>query len=150
MRVRGLPDRGEHQLTERVQVWRHVGPRVAPYGRFDRIENRLSAVSGIPDVNYCVRAAEGWIENKLGDVENTRPDTLSLAQVRWAGTQAAVGGRYFMLVLYRRPRRTWSVFDAGGVANMWAAGTAAPVLRAVGAFPTVEFLKVITGARSSE
>lgn len=50
-----------------TNLWKRLRDALAPYG-FDlhRVENLLEP--GMPDVNYCCGAAEGWIELKYSTV----------------------------------------------------------------------------------
>lgn len=130
-------------MTEKNQVWGNIRPKLTPYGRWDRVENPI--VPGMPDVNGCVRGAEGWLEAKLGDREGTRPSKLVLDQVLWIERQWLAGGKAWMLVLYERPKRVWCMYDDLGVRELWEEKPKPfPVLCAVGEFPTVDFLKVWT------
>ncbi len=47
-------------MTETTQVWRIFREYLGPFGHLVRIEN--SVEKGTPDVNYCLRGGEGWVE----------------------------------------------------------------------------------------
>lgn len=49
---------------------------------------------GVPDLNYCLRGAEGWIENKR--VKGWRIPSLRPEQVAWAEQRIRAGGRVFL------------------------------------------------------
>lgn len=57
---------------------------------------------GVPDVNFCHQAIEGWIENKVtkGWKVTVRPE-----QVGWMERRARAHGRVFMAVRARGPDR---------------------------------------------
>ncbi|HET8687919.1 MAG TPA: hypothetical protein VFM18_14855 [Methanosarcina sp.] len=74
-----------------------------PLDRIDRIENVI--LTGMPDVNYCIEGAEGWIELK-SPTEPKRQSTklfgsnhkLSQEQKNWFLRQRNSGGRGFVLI----------------------------------------------------
>lgn len=127
-------------MTERNQVWDHIRDLVAYSGRWDRVENH--SVPGMPDVNACVNGCEFWVENKLGDLEGTRPTTLRYDQVLWFERQCAAGGKVYLLVLYPKPIRVWCIYDTVGIRKLWN-GEHDPIMRVEGKFPTVEFMKTV-------
>lgn len=49
---------------------------------------------GVPDANYCLRGAEGWVELKR--VEGWRVPSLQPTQVAWAEQRLRAGGRVFL------------------------------------------------------
>lgn len=70
--------------------------------RWMRVENVL--LPGVPDVNYCINGAEGWLELKCPPVKAHEQAAvfggahgLSPVQVAWALSQAQAGGRCFLL-----------------------------------------------------
>lgn len=72
-------------------------------GRWERVENGI--ISGMPDVNYCVRGKEGWIELKSGraPAKNTTivfksTRGLDQSQVNWHLFQAQNGGNSMILI----------------------------------------------------
>lgn len=89
-------------------LWKTVKTSLAPFGRIQRIENRLSA--GIPDVAYVLRprhdarAASGWIELKyLPSVPNNLDRLLKIrhltaAQALWLAAEANAGGHACMIL----------------------------------------------------
>ena len=56
--------------------------------------------AGVPDLNYCGRGAEGWVECKAtsGFAVKVRP-----FQVAWIERRLRFGGRVFVAVRRRRP-----------------------------------------------
>jgi len=74
-----------------------------PRDRFERVENGLG--EGMPDVNYCMEGAEGWIELKAPNLpaRATTPllksqHQLSQAQVNWFIRQKQARGRAFLYI----------------------------------------------------
>lgn len=70
--------------------------------RWMRVENVL--LPGVPDVNYCINGAEGWLELKCPPVKANEQTSvfggahgLSPVQMAWALSQAQAGGRCFLL-----------------------------------------------------
>lgn len=70
--------------------------------RWMRVENVL--LPGVPDVNYCINGAEGWLELKCPPVKANEQTAvfggahgLSPVQMAWALSQAQAGGRCFLL-----------------------------------------------------
>lgn len=58
------------------------------------VESHDTAI-GIPDLNYCVRSVEGWLELKCGPEIEVRA-----AQVRWMEERIASGGWPLFLIQY--------------------------------------------------
>jgi len=86
--------------------WVTVHRKLAPFGRLERIENRIGAGTG--DVCYCLRftgraPGTGWLELKQLDGWPARAQTpisiptLTLDQVLWLEGWAAAGGRAWLL-----------------------------------------------------
>lgn len=75
-----------------------------PYDRIDRIENII--VVGMPDTNYCINGAEGWIEFKAPR-EPKRSSTrlfgsnhkLTIDQRNWILRQRNAGGKAWVLIV---------------------------------------------------
>lgn len=72
--------------------------RNLPRVHFQSVET-WSTGQGVPDLNYCVDGAEGWIELKKSDgwVVNFEP-----AQIAWLERRARAGGRVFVFVRRKR------------------------------------------------
>lgn len=74
-----------------------------PRDRWDRMENGVGV--GMPDINYCIRGTEGWIEIK-SPAEPKREETalfgsnhnLSQDQKNWFKRQTMAGGRCYILI----------------------------------------------------
>lgn len=86
-----------------------------PHIHWQRVESGTSR--GIPDMNYCVDGAEGWIELKwtLGWTVDLRPE-----QVAWLMRRSRSGGRVHILVRQRcrKMRRDSMWLLDGGHADM--------------------------------
>lgn len=67
-----------------ARLWQWLRKRL-PEGHFTRIESESSP--GVPDVNYCVRGSEGWIELKASKPMRSghpfRRKGLRPEQLRW-------------------------------------------------------------------
>jgi len=87
-------------MTSERALWNVVRDRLSPFGRLERVENRLNL--GTPDVSYALRrpaesrGVSGWVELKENDppVRATTPfsiESLKLEQVRWQEDWAEIG-----------------------------------------------------------
>lgn len=129
-------------MTEKSQIWRHVHPKIAPYGFFQRVESPTTGI-GIPDVFYCIQGVCGWFENKVGDEEGTRPKELTIDQVLWMEDYTKNKGVVYLLVLYEE--RVWCVYDSIGTRALWRGWlNVLPLLKKVGDFPTKDFVRVLS------
>jgi hypothetical protein len=78
-----------------------------PEDRFERVENPL--VSGMPDVNYCLTGAEGWLEIKCPEIP-VREETavfrsshpVSQEQSNWFLAQIRSGGRANLFIATKK------------------------------------------------
>jgi len=83
-------------------LWGWLRDRL-PSGHYSRVESETSP--GIPDVNFCVRGVEGWVELKStaktsGHPFRRRGDKgkgLRAAQIRWITGRVKEGGRVWIL-----------------------------------------------------
>lgn len=94
-------------MSER-SFWSRARPHLSALGgRWERVENALLC-EGMPDVNYCVRGTEGWLELKWayglpgkrsskGVFEFHRNHEMLPSQISWATLQGAQGGRVHIL-----------------------------------------------------
>ena len=90
----------EKQLYQRIKEIE--GTYRGNTARWMRVENVL--LPGVPDVNYCINGAEGWLELKCPPVKANEQTAvfggahgLSPVQMAWALSQAQAGGRCFLL-----------------------------------------------------
>ena len=108
-----------------------------------RFEDRLAI--GVPDLYFRSKltAASGWVECKLFDREGTAPKHLSLGQVIWGETEAALpGGRWFLLA---RAGPAWLLYDAHGARRLYEGDeSSTPLFRVTGRYPTKEMLQWLT------
>lgn len=76
--------------------------RLKRYGDWTPIESGLTAM-GVPDSNFCIAGAEGWIEFKrcLHWKVSMRPE-----QIGWAERRMRHGGRVFLAV-WRAEQELW-------------------------------------------
>lgn len=96
-------------MSSERALWNLVRERLAPFGRLERIENRLGV--GFPDVLYCLRGVTGLLELKhepwwsndrmagpvLRSVRSLKPE-----QVAWGQRWHAAGGHVYMLLQVER------------------------------------------------
>jgi hypothetical protein len=88
-------------------LWRMLRDQTKRYGHFDRIENMVGR--GMPDVTYCVRSREGFIELKQIPEWPVRAETVvsiehyTPQQRNWARTRMSAGGRVYLLLGVVRP-----------------------------------------------
>lgn len=85
-----------------------------------RIENITEV--GTPDVNYCVKGCEGWIELKHVAAVPLRETTpvkigLTVEQRNWIIEREVQGGRTFILA---QIERELFLFGGGSVYSLWA------------------------------
>lgn len=90
----------EKQLYQRIKEIE--GTYRGNTARWMRVENVL--LPGVPDVNYCINGAEGWLELKCPPVKANEQTAVfggahgvSPVQMAWALSQAQAGGRCFLL-----------------------------------------------------
>lgn len=97
-------------------LWRMLHKRTAMHGHFERIENMVGA--GMPDVTYCVRGHEGFIELKQIAAFPVRPETVvpiphyTPQQRIWARRRLAAGGKVYTLLEVVRPVPSYYLFAA--------------------------------------
>lgn len=89
--------RGPVSETAMVRLLRaHLGSR-----RFDiqRVETPVGV--GVPDLNYCILGAEGWLELKAWHRKTNRGPfripTIRSAQVAWLRKRREAGGRAYIM-----------------------------------------------------
>src|SRR5262245_18814529 len=69
-----LPGTPPHLTMAEHDLWVMLRDRMKLVGHFARIENMVGR--GMPDVTYCIRSIEGFIELKHADAWPVRPDTV--------------------------------------------------------------------------
>ena len=92
----------EDEMKE-ADLWRWFRDELtSTYAGIDiqRVESG-STSEGIPDVNYCLRGVEGWLELKVGTITKRDPHLVTLglrpAQAFWLARRARAGGRASIL-----------------------------------------------------
>lgn len=129
-------------MTESSQVWSVARKYLAPFGRIQRLENRLDV--GWPDSVYTLRRVSGWLELKLVPTSGRCPEHFTLDQLTWGELEVAAGGRWHLLA---RRGREWVLYDAVG-ARAWFDGTEnAPLIAQTGRFPLRDILMHIAPLR---
>lgn len=142
-------------MSER-SLWRLTIDRIGPYGRFERVENRVN--KGTPDVNYTMRGVSGWLELKFTSIpsRDTTPiivSSLTLEQVQWHEAWAKAGGRtwtllqagrgYCLLTPYNLRRLYEGHYDKHSLPK-------AARVYSYGKFPAVEIIKCLSETSQSE
>lgn len=101
-------------------AWRDLRNRLRPYGRFERVENRVGA--GMPDVYYTLASRRtGWLELKYLPARPVYPTTpvvvrtLTLEQVAWLRDHAALGATTHLLL---RVDRALFLLDAAAAGRL--------------------------------
>lgn len=78
-----------------TKMWDYLGPKLRPYGHFERIESHGTAV-GTPDVNYCIRGYTNHLELKFTDSEK-RGFRLRPSQCGWFKKRVKALGQPWLL-----------------------------------------------------
>lgn len=119
----------------------------------ERIENMIS--SGMPDVTYCLRGVEGFIELKEISDWPARPETpihlphYTPSQRNWHRARLQRGGRVY--VLMGIGGKEWQLYHAGWALTRLGKDatrtdcTRAALAKGVGRFPGESIAEVITG-----
>lgn len=129
------------------------------YGDFQRIENMVGV--GMPDVSYCIRGTEGFIENKWRASWPRDPedivtlDHFTPQQRIWIKRRTSAGGRVYVFLqvgtgYYLLPGRSAAL----SLGKDWRRRDIerAALICGLGAFPTKNLLAVLsgTGVRSQD
>lgn len=77
------------------KMWKYLGPKLKPYGHFERIESHETAV-GTPDVDYCIGGYCNNIELKFTESEK-RGFRLRPSQAGWFRRRVKAGGQPWLL-----------------------------------------------------
>ena len=78
-----------------AKMWDYLGPKLKPYGHFERIESHETAV-GTPDVGYCIKGYTNHIELKFTDSEK-KGFRLRPSQCGWFRKRTKAGGQPWLL-----------------------------------------------------
>lgn len=77
------------------KMWKYLGPKLRPYGHFERIESHETGV-GIPDVDYCIKGYCNHLELKYSEREKGGL-RLRPSQVGWFRKRIHAGGQPWLL-----------------------------------------------------
>lgn len=77
------------------KFWEYLGPKLRPYGHFERIESHETAI-GTPDVNYCINGYCNHLELKYTDSEK-KGLRLRPSQSRWFRDRVKSKGQPWLL-----------------------------------------------------
>jgi hypothetical protein len=88
-------------MSSESSLWVRIRNSVGHVGDWQRIE--FNPEAGVPDVNYCIKGAEGWLELKFRKDVPAREDTpvfkfkgLRPEQVAWINRRSRNHGRVFI------------------------------------------------------
>jgi len=98
-----MPLRRRIFMKPETRFWKFLEERVSEMGHFSRVEPPPSP--GIPDVNYCIKSIEGWIELKVRSEIRypfKKRGLLRASQRRWYKRRIATRGRVLTCVLIGR------------------------------------------------
>lgn len=89
-------------MSGEARMWKYLGPKLRPYGHFERIESHETAV-GTPDVNYCIKGYCNHLELKFTTKE--KGCILRPSQSSWFRRRCRAKGQPWLL-LYADIRQT--------------------------------------------
>jgi hypothetical protein len=97
-------------------MWKYLGPKLKPYGHFERIESHETAV-GTPDVNYCI---EGYCNNlELKYTEKEKGCVLRASQSGWFRKRCRAKGQpWLLLCAHIRQTRGWCLIPGTDVPGL--------------------------------
>lgn len=82
-------------MSGETKMWRYLGPKLRPYGHFERIESHETAI-GTPDVNYCINGYCNHLELKY--TENEKKCVLRPSQSGWFRNRVKHKGQPWLLL----------------------------------------------------
>lgn len=89
------------------KMWDYLGPKLRFAGHFERIESHETAV-GIPDVSYCIKGYNNFIELKYTEKENGC--ILRASQCAWFKKRVKAKGQPWLLLQMKiRDTRGWAL-----------------------------------------
>ena len=121
-------------MTESSQVWQVARDHLRPYGRIQRLENRLE--EGWPDCIYTFRGVTGFMELKL-----IPGAPFTREQCMWGEAEVAVGGRWHLLA---RRGKEWLLMNTIQARAWFEGAPPQGIVQQTGTFPTREILKELT------
>lgn len=78
-----------------TKMWNYLGPKLRPYGHFERIESHETAI-GTPDVNYCIEGYCNHLELKYTKKE--KGCVLRASQSGWFRRRCRAKGQPWLLL----------------------------------------------------
>lgn len=105
------------RLLDKPEQWywrNRLRPVLAsiPGLHYDRVESRTCV--GIPDIHITTAAGHGWIEMKVGQIEDSfvKVSTLTAVQAKWIYSRGQMCGRVWLIVWDPRPEVDYTLlFD---------------------------------------
>ena len=99
-----------------TKMWKYLGPKLKPYGHFERIESHETAI-GTPDVNYCI---EGYCNSlELKYTENEKKCILRPSQSGWFRKRCRAKGQPWLLLCANiRQTRGWCLIPGTNVPGL--------------------------------
>jgi len=82
-------------MSGETKMWDYLGPKLRPYGHFERIESHETAV-GTPDVEYCINGYTNRIELKFTNSEK-KGFRLRPSQSGWFRKRVKAKGQPWLL-----------------------------------------------------
>jgi len=82
-------------MSGETKMWEYLGPKLKPYGHFERIESHETAV-GTPDVGYCINGYTNHLELKFTNSEK-KGFRLRPSQSGWFRKRVKAGGQPWLL-----------------------------------------------------
>ena len=88
-------------MAKESQLWTLVKENLPKDAHVQRIETGLTG-KGVPDLNYCQKGREIWIE--LKSIEGNKSQ-LSSFQIAWLYNRTKAGGKCFVLIRKKKEIR---------------------------------------------
>lgn len=82
-------------MSGEQRMWKYLGPKLRPYGHFERIESHETAI-GTPDVSYCIEGYCNHLELKY--TEKDKGCCLRAAQSAWFKKRVKAKGQPWLLL----------------------------------------------------
>jgi len=82
-------------MSGEAKMWDYLGPKLRPYGHFERIESHETAV-GTPDVGYCINGYTNHLELKFTSTQK-KGFCLRPSQAGWFRKRVKAGGQPWLL-----------------------------------------------------
>ena len=100
-------------MNGEMKMWKYLGPKLRPYGHFERIESHETAI-GTPDVDYCIRGYCNHMELKY--TEQEKKCILRPSQCAWFKNRVKHMGQPWLLLQCKiRGKRGWVLIPGTNV-----------------------------------